>query len=86
MLRTQYLSLERRFPFSDKENNCGALGLGFKSLRARFIFEVLIGSYEQMYYLTIKLHKGEVEHTTKDPLIRFRNGIKSKVTLQKYER
>jgi len=36
--------------------------------------------------LSIKLRKGEVEETTKDALVRFRNGIKSKVTLQKYER
>ena len=36
--------------------------------------------------MTIKLRKGEVEETTKDALARFRNGIKSQVTLQKYER
>jgi hypothetical protein len=36
--------------------------------------------------MAIKLTKEEVEKTTKDPLTFFQSGIKSKVTLHKYER
>jgi len=36
--------------------------------------------------MPIKLTKNEIEKSTKDPLLRFRNGIRSTDTLRKYER
>jgi hypothetical protein len=38
------------------------------------------------YYLAIKLPKNELQKDSEDPLTLFRNGIKSKETLEKYER